>query len=54
MILVFVAGYLAIALEHITKINKAAISLLMTAILWTLYSLIAPDAAPVQILHQLG
>ena len=54
MILVFVAGYLAIALEHITKINKAAISLLMTAILWTLYSLIAPDAAPVQISHQLG
>ncbi len=54
MILLFIAGYLAIALEHITKINKAAISLLMTALLWVLYSLISPAEAPVQILHQLG
>ena len=29
MILLFVVGYLAIALEHVTKINKAAVSLLM-------------------------
>ena len=54
MILLFIAGYLAIALEYITKINKAAISLLMTALLWVLYSLISPAEAPVQILHQLG
>ena len=54
MILIFVIGYLAIALEHITNINKAAISLLMTAILWTMYASISPEAAPVQILHQLG
>ena len=54
MILIFVIGYLAIALEHITNINKAAISLLMTAILWTIYANISPEAAPVQILHQLG
>lgn len=54
MILVFVVGYMAIALEHMTKINKGAISLLMTAILWVLYSLVSPQAAPVQILHQLG
>ena len=54
MILLFVVGYLAIALEHVTKINKAAVSLLMTAILWSLYALISPAEAPVQILHQLG
>lgn len=54
MILIFVIGYLAIALEHITNINKAAISLLMTAILWTMYASISPESAPVQILHQLG
>ena len=54
MILLFVVGYLAIALEHVTKINKAAVSLLMTAILWSLYAFISPAEAPVQILHQLG
>jgi Na+/H+ antiporter NhaD/arsenite permease-like protein len=54
MILIFVIGYLAIALEHITNINKAAISLLMTSILWTMYACISPEAAHVQILHQLG
>ena len=54
MILIFVIGYLAIALEHITNINKAAISLLMTAILWVIYACISPEAAPIQILHQLG
>ena len=54
MILLFVVGYLAIALEHVTKINKAAVSLLMTAILWSLYALISPAEAPVRILHQLG
>lgn len=54
MIIVFIVGYLAIAMEHITKINKAAIALLITACLWVLYALIAPESAPVQILHQLG
>ena len=54
MILIFVIGYLAIALEHVININKAAISLLMTAILWAMYACISPEAAPVQILHQLG
>lgn len=54
MIIVFIVGYLAIAMEHITKINKAAVALLITACLWVLYALIAPESAPVQILHQLG
>ncbi len=34
LILVFVAGYLLIALEAVTKINKAGIALLMSALLW--------------------
>ena len=54
MILIFVIGYLAIALEHITNINKAAISLLMTSILWTMSACFSREAAHVQILHQLG
>lgn len=54
MIIIFIVGYLAIAMEHITKINKAAVALLITACLWVLYALIAPESAPVQILHQLG
>ncbi len=54
MIIVFIVGYLAIAMEHITKVNKAAVALLITTCLWVLYALIAPESAPVQILHQLG
>ncbi|MBE6230068.1 MAG: sodium:proton antiporter [Bacteroidales bacterium] len=54
MIILFIVGYLAIAMEHITKVNKAAVALLITTCLWVLYALIAPESAPVQILHQLG
>ena len=54
MILIFVMGYMAIAFEHITNINKAAISLLMATILWVIYSFISPEAASIQVLHQLG
>ena len=54
MIILFIVGYLAIAMEHITKVNKAAVALLITTCLWVLYALIAPEAAPVRILHQLG
>jgi Na+/H+ antiporter NhaD/arsenite permease-like protein len=32
----FVTGYLCIALESITKVNKAAIALLMCVVCWTL------------------
>lgn len=34
---VFVAGYLCIALESVTKVNKAAIALLMFVACWTLF-----------------
>ncbi|MBR1415292.1 MAG: sodium:proton antiporter NhaD [Prevotella sp.] len=36
IIVVFVAGYLCIALESVTKVNKAAVALLMCVFCWTL------------------
>lgn len=37
MILIFILGYLGIALEHRLGINKAAIALVLGMLLWTLY-----------------
>ena len=37
IIVVFVVGYMFIALESITKVNKAAIALLMFVACWTLF-----------------
>lgn len=49
IIVVFVLGYALIATESLTKINKAAIALLMFVCCWTLYVL---DPAPfVQLMH---
>ena len=36
IIIVFVIGYMCIALETLTKVNKAAIALLMLVACWTL------------------
>lgn len=44
MILLFVAGYVFIALEHKVKINKSAIALLMAGAIWTIFSLMGHDA----------
>lgn len=43
MIVVFILGYTAIALEHPLKINKAASALLTGSLLWVLYMLGAFD-----------
>ena len=43
MILLFVVGYVFIALEHKVKINKSAIALLMCGALWTIFSLWGHD-----------
>lgn len=43
MVVLFVLGYLLIAIEHITKINKAAVALLLAILLWTL-TFIDPSA----------
>ena len=42
IILVFVVGYLAIALEHPIKINKTASALLTGVLCWTLFVLSPP------------
>lgn len=43
IILLFVIGYVAIALEHTIKINKAAIALLTGVACWTVYIVCTPD-----------
>lgn len=42
IILAFVLGYMAIALESFTRVNKAAIALLMFVVCWTIFA-IAPE-----------
>ena len=37
IVAVFCLGYLFIAIESVTKINKAAIALLMFVVCWTLF-----------------
>jgi len=57
VILVFVVGYLAIALEHPIKINKTASALLTGVICWTLYALYSQDSIVhigEQLNHHLG
>ena len=44
MIIIFVVGYLMIALEHPLKVNKATFALMMCGILWCLYALLAEPA----------
>ncbi len=47
VILVFVVGYIAIAMEHPIKINKTASALLTGVICWTLYAVSENDALKV-------
>lgn len=46
MIIVFLIGYLIIALEHPLKINKAGVALLTGTLLWVMYTLAAPLFIP--------
>ena len=43
MIVIFVIGYLCIALEHPLKINKTAFALLTGVLIWTCFILAGPD-----------
>ncbi len=43
MIVIFIIGYTAIALEHPLKVDKAATALLMGAILWAIYAIFGAD-----------
>lgn len=58
IIIAFVAGYLCIALESLTKINKAAIALLMCVVCWTLLMVSPgayyPDVASDGVLHHIS
>ena len=56
IIVVFVVGYLAIALEHPIRIDKAASALLAGVLTWTLYIVAAADKTAVvdQLLEHLG
>ena len=41
--ILFIAGYLAIAMEHPLKVNKAASALITGALCWTVFALYSPD-----------
>jgi Na+/H+ antiporter NhaD/arsenite permease-like protein len=43
MVVIFIIGYTAIALEHPLKVDKAATALLMGAVLWAIYALFGAD-----------
>ncbi|MEO5944195.1 MAG: sodium:proton antiporter NhaD [Ferruginibacter sp.] len=56
MIIVFIAGYSAIAFEHPIRINKAASALITGVLCWCIYMVQHnnPDEAGEQLLHHLG
>jgi len=58
IVAVFVAGYLCIALESVTEVNKAAIALLMCVGCWTLLMLSPgtyyPDIAAPDVVHHIS
>ena len=43
MIILFVLGYLMIALEHLLNVNKATFALMMSGILWAVYAMCSHD-----------
>lgn len=51
---VFVIGYLFIALEHNTHINKAAPALMTGVALWTIAAFVIPHEANPELLHHVG
>jgi Na+/H+ antiporter NhaD/arsenite permease-like protein len=54
VIVVFVIGYLAIALEHPIKINKTATALLTGVLLWTIYALYSSESVSPELSHHLS
>ena len=55
MIVLFVVGYLFIALEHKIRINKSAVALLMCGAIWTVFSLAGHDQRiGTELVDQLG
>ena len=58
IVVAFVIGYLCIALESVTRVNKAAIALLMCVVCWTLLMMgpaaYYPEIAPDGVLHHIA
>lgn len=56
IITIFILGYVAIAVEHYIKINKAATALVTGVLCWTVYILFSPDKHIVteELTHHLG
>ncbi len=56
ILLIFVLGYIAIALEHPLKLNKAASALITGVLCWTVYIVDsnAPESATAELLHHMG
>src|SRR4028119_2080523 len=56
LIIVFVAGYTAIAFEHTLHLNKAASALITGVLCWTIYMLQSENTHTVgeELLHHLG
>jgi Na+/H+ antiporter NhaD/arsenite permease-like protein len=46
IVTIFVLGYLLIAGEHLTRINKAAVALLTAVLCWTVYIVWGPETKP--------
>ncbi len=53
IVVVFLCGYLCIAIESLTKVNKAAIALLMLVVCWTLF-MINPEAYIPDVIQSVG
>lgn len=47
MLIIFVLGYVCIAMEHRLRVDKAAIALIMSGIMWSLLILLEPQTAAV-------
>ena len=54
VILVFIVGYLAIALEHPIRVNKTASALLAGVFCWTLYAFSGHEGVGAQLSHHLA
>src|SRR5690349_14362891 len=56
LIVIFILGYIAIATEHVIKINKAASALVTGVLCWTVYALLSGEKYLVsdELLHHLG
>lgn len=56
IIIIFIAGYIAIATEHLIKIDKAASALISGVLCWTIYILSSGNKELIneQLLHHLG